>query len=382
MKTRYFLLAVILFFAAPSLAKETSYKLSGPYVHHNLQIFLIHGPEQIKAHKYVTLTEAMEKKLVVVHETGQVSQLAIENKSKDVAVFIHSGDIVKGGRQDRVLSFDVIIPPNSGKVPLSSFCVESGRWAPRGKEAAGYFASNSDMVSSRGLKIAAKRSRNQGEVWNNVAAEQQKLSYNLQRMTGKSDLDVRSGKSASSMQLTLENKELKQTAEEYNKKLSGIIDGKNDVVGFAFVINEEVNNADVYGTSYLFKALWPKLLKAAVVEAIAEFKSPDAPTPAGRLQIISRIAVMFAEAMKGKPETQDPNKRTRLITKETKEHLLFETRDQKVAGKWLHRNFIKKPPAPPPAPKNRRAPSNIINDDNTFQQQRPINPPPQRQQRR
>jgi hypothetical protein len=86
--------------------------------------------------------------------------------------------------------------------------------------------------------------------------------------------------------------------------------------------------------------------------------------------------------MKGKPETQDPNKRTRLITKETKEHLLFETRDQKVAGKWLHRNFIKKPPAPPPAPKNRRAPSNIINDDNTFQQQRPINPPPQRQQRR
>jgi hypothetical protein len=350
MKTRYFLLAVILFFAAPSLAKETSYKLSGPYVHHNLQIFLIHGPEQIKAHKYVTLTEAMEKKLVVVHETGQVSQLAIENKSKDVAVFIHSGDIVKGGRQDRVLSFDVIIPPSSGKVPLASFCVESGRWAPRGKEAS--------------------------------AAEQQKLSYNLQRMTGKSDLDVRSGKSASSMQLTLENKELKQTAEEYNKKLSGIIDGKNDVVGFAFVINDEVNNADVYGTSYLFKALWPKLLKSAVVEAIAEFKSPDAPTPAQRLQTISHIAVMFAEAMKGKPETQDPNKRTRLITKETKEHLLFETRDQKVAGKWLHRNFIKKPPAPPPAPKNRRDPANVLNNDDLPQQQRPINPPPQMQQRR
>lgn len=382
MKKSCLLLAVILFLAAPALAKEASYKLSGPYVHHNLQIFLIHGPEQIKAHKYVTLTEAMEKKLVVVHETGQVSQLAIENQSKDVAVFIHSGDIVKGGRQDRVLSFDVIIPPNSGKVPLSSFCVESGRWSQRGNEKAGYFASNSDMVSSRGLKIAAKRSRNQGEVWSNVAAEQQKLSYNLQRMTGNSDLDVRSAKSASSMQLTLENQELKQTAEDYTKKLSGILEGRNDVVGFAFVINDEVNNADVYGTGDLFRALWPKLLKSAVVEAIAEFKSPETPTPARRIKTIGRIAAMFAEVMKGKSETQDPNERTRLVTKETKEHLLFETRDQKVAGKWLHRNFIKKPPAPPPAPKNRRTPANVLNNDDLYQQQRPINPPPQMQQRR
>jgi hypothetical protein len=382
MKTRYFLLAVILFFAAPTVAKETSYKLSGPYVHHNLQIFLIHGPEQIKAQKYVTLTEAMEKKLVVVHETGQVSKLAIENKSNNVAVFIHSGDIVKGGRQDRVLSFDVIIPPKSGKIPLSSFCVESGRWSQRGKEKAGYFASNSNMISSRNLKIAAKHSRNQGEVWSNVAAQQQKLNDNLRRMTGKTDLDVRSGKSASSMQLTLENDELKQTAEDYTKKLSGILEGRNNVVGFAFVINDEVNNADVYGTSDLFKALWPKLLKSAVVEAIAEFKSPETPTPARRIKTIGRIAAMFAEVMKGKSESQDVNQRTRLVTKETKEHLLFETRDQKVAGKWLHRNFIKKPPAPPPIPENRRAPNSFFNNDNSFQQQRPINPPPQMQQRR
>jgi len=382
MKKSCLLLAVILFFAAPALAKGAAYKLSGPYVHHNLQIFLIHGPEQIKAQKYVTLTEAMEKKLVVVHETGQVSQLAIENQSNDVAVFIHSGDIVKGGRQDRVLSFDVIIPPKSGKIPLSSFCVESGRWAQRGKEKAGHFASNRDMISSRALKIAAKHNRNQGEVWSNVAAQQQKLNDNLRRITGKGGLDVRSGKSASSMQLTLENQELKQTAEDYTQKLSGILEGKNDVVGFAFVINEEVNNADVYGRADLFEALWPKLLKSAVVEAIAEFKSPETPTPARRIKTIGRIAAMFAEVMKGKSETQDVNKRTRLVTKETKKHLLFETRDQKLAGKWLHRNFIKKPPAPPPTPKNRRIPGINLNNDNTYQQQRPINPPPQMQQRR
>jgi hypothetical protein len=382
MKTRFFLVAAVLFFAGLAQAKTASYKLSGPYVHHNLQIFLIHGPQQIEAQKYVTLTEAMEKKLVLVHETGQVSQLAIENTSNDVAVFIHSGDIVKGGRQDRVISLDVIIPPDSGKIPLSSFCVESGRWSQRGHEQAAIFASNTNMISSRALKIAAKHSRDQGEVWSNVAAQQAKLNENLRRMTGKGDLDVRSGKSASSMQLTLENEELKQTAEDYTKKLEGILEGRNDVIGFAFVINEEVNNADVYGRTDLFKALWPKLLKSAVVEAIAEFKTPGSPTPAARLQTISRIAAMFADAMKGKQETQDVNPRTRLVTRETGEHLLFETRDQKLAGNWVHRNFIKKPPAPPRIPENRQVPNHYLNDDNTYQQQRPLNPPPQRQQGR
>lgn len=377
MKTRFFLLAVVLLFAGPARAKG-SYRLSGPYVHHNLQIFLIHGPEQVKAQKYVTLTEAMDKKLVVVHETGQVSQLAIENNSPDLAIFIHSGDIVKGGRQDRVLSLDVIIPPNSGKIPLSSFCVESGRWSRRGNEQAGHFTSNRDMISSRALKIAAKHSRNQGEVWQNVAAQQAKLNDNLRRMTGKGSLDVRSGKSTSSMQLTLENPELRQTAGDYTTKLEGILKGHNDAIGFAFVINDEVNNADVYGRTDLFKALWPKLLKSAVVEAIADFKPPESPTPARRLETITRIAAMFAEVIPGEPDTQDVNPRTRLVTRESREHLLFETRDQKLAGNWIHRNYIKKPGASEPS---------LQSEDPTpptppaYPQQR-TNPSPQMQQRR
>ncbi len=60
MKKRFLVAAVVLFFAGLAQAQGTSYKLSGPYVHHNLQIFLIHGPEQIKAQKYITLTEAMD----------------------------------------------------------------------------------------------------------------------------------------------------------------------------------------------------------------------------------------------------------------------------------------------------------------------------------
>ena len=73
------------------------YKLSGPYTHDNLTIYLIHGEDQLQGKTLLTLEEALEQKKVVVHETQQVNELAIENTS-DEDVFVQSGDIIKGGR--------------------------------------------------------------------------------------------------------------------------------------------------------------------------------------------------------------------------------------------------------------------------------------------
>ena len=76
----------------------------------------------------------MQDKVVVVHETGSVNELQIKNVSADVDVYLQSGDIVKGGRQDRTIAMDTIIPPKSGLMPLNAFCVENGRWSQRGGE--------------------------------------------------------------------------------------------------------------------------------------------------------------------------------------------------------------------------------------------------------
>src|SRR5579864_4481210 len=92
-------------------------RLSGPYTHGNLTVFLIHGDDQMKGRKLLTLDEALEQKKVVVHETKDVNQLAIENVSGE-EVFIQAGDIVKGGQQDRIIAVDVIVPAKSGKLPL------------------------------------------------------------------------------------------------------------------------------------------------------------------------------------------------------------------------------------------------------------------------
>src|SRR5690349_8214729 len=86
----------------PSLAAPAGdYRLSGPYTQDNLSIFLIHGAKRPSVKTFLTLQEALDQKKVVVYETGNVNELAVENFASE-DVYIQSGDIVKGGRQDRV----------------------------------------------------------------------------------------------------------------------------------------------------------------------------------------------------------------------------------------------------------------------------------------
>jgi ARG/rhodanese/phosphatase superfamily protein len=160
---------------APEQFAASNYVVSGPYSHKNLTVFLLHGADQRQDKTPLTLQEAMERKMVVVHETGDVNNLAIENVS-DEDVYVQSGDIVKGGQQDRVLALDLIAPPKSGRIQIASFCVEQGRWSGRGGEAVAAFGSAGKALSSKELKIAAKYSASQEEVWDKVEKSQAKLS--------------------------------------------------------------------------------------------------------------------------------------------------------------------------------------------------------------
>jgi hypothetical protein len=311
--------------------KPSDYKISGPYVYENLTIFLIHGKDTLSGKKFLTLQEALEKKVVIVHETKDVNELAIENVSRDEEVYVQSGEIVKGGQQDRVLAVDLIVQPRSGRVPIAAFCVEQGRWRQRGQEAAGKFESSNEALATRDLKIAANKTKSQAEVWAKVAEAQAKLSSN----TGGS---VNSSVSSSSLQLTLENKRVQEVTENYVKKLAGIIDGKQDVIGYAFAVNGKINSSDVYGSSVLFKKLWPKLLKASAVEALAELQKDAKFEPVHA----DSVQGFFTSTEKGKASENGPSGRVKTVTRETEENILFETRDEDQGAAVVHRSYVKK----------------------------------------
>src|SRR5262249_11551100 len=172
-------------------------RFSGPYTQDNLTIFLIHGADRIQAKNILTLDEALEKKVVVVHETDNVNQLSVENVSEDHEVFLQACDIVKGGKQDRILAHDLLLPPKSGKVAIPACCSESGRSTKRGAEEERTFGSSKNQAATNDVKLAARKEMSQRLVWDNVGKAQATLGE-------KAGGDVKAAQSASSLQLSLE----------------------------------------------------------------------------------------------------------------------------------------------------------------------------------
>jgi len=111
--------------------KSNNLTIAGPFTHENLSIFLLRGADAFDGSRFIPLDQAMEQKCVIVHETGDVGQLEVENLSESFDLYIQAGDVVKGGRQDRTLGVDFVLPAKSGRMPIPSFCVESGRWHRR-----------------------------------------------------------------------------------------------------------------------------------------------------------------------------------------------------------------------------------------------------------
>jgi len=310
-------------------AAESSYRLSGPYTHGNLTVFLVHGKD-LTNKNFLTLQEALAQKKVRVYETKDVNELAIRNLS-DEDVYVQAGDIVRGGDQDRMISVDFIVPPRSGRMPIGAFCVESGRWNKRGNEESASFSSSENMVATKDLKLAAKRERSQEAVWKNVSAAQEKLSKNV----GGS---VQETVSVSSLELSVENEKVKETTAAYIKALSGILQNKSDVIGYVFAINGHVNSADVYASRTLFTKLWPKLLKASAVEAVAELnKEVEAKTVASEA-----VHSFLLDSEKARAEARQVTPRVKVVTREDDKNIFFETQDRAANDGWVHRNYIRK----------------------------------------
>lgn len=249
-------------------------QVSAPLTHANLSVYLVFGPDAVTSTKLMSLQEALDRDLATVHETGNVNTLAVENRSSEYELFVQSGDIVKGGRQDRMVQHDMLLPPNSGRVPLPAHCVEQSRWTNRGKEDAGKFAKCDNFAAGRALRYA-NYAGEQHAVWANVSQSQKKASDNL-------GVSVNAAASPTSFQLTLESDAVRAKVAEYEAALKGAAEDRNDVVGVVFAVNGQVVAAEVYGSNALFRKAWPKLLTAAAAEAVIEGNAPASAAPSTR----------------------------------------------------------------------------------------------------
>jgi hypothetical protein len=231
------------------------YRISGPYNHKNLSVFLLHAGTKDTA-DYLTLQEGLKSKLVRIAEKDQeqVSELVITNDS-DRPLFLQEGDRIVGGKQDRIISSSLVIPPHSRRVPLPAFCVEHGRWT-EGSMQRSFGASGESAIAPLSVRRAAKVANDQSQVWDNVAKEKQ-MAGSLAGVPART----------SSLTEAMESPGFRKIADNSVKTLEGIAAKSRDAVGVAIAINGRIEEVNVYPSHGLLQRLYPRLLRSYALQA-------------------------------------------------------------------------------------------------------------------
>jgi hypothetical protein len=269
-----FTLAVILAVSGFFVAQSSGNAQSGlgayqtPISYSNVSVSFVHGKGDGKPSP-LSLNEAVSRKMAQVHLSPN-EKVIIDNFS-DQEVFIQAGDIVIGGFQDQVAGTSLIVPPRSTGTEIAIFCVERGRSDVREAEKGAPFRISSTVIpsdvaqaslASKSVQTGLARQVRQFGVWLGIES----LRTRLSEQVGGS---IASDKSPTSLPLALENKQLDAMLRPYIDALQALPDKDNDVVGVTFAIDGRVVAADVYSSNALFRQMWPKLLRAHAIRAVA-----------------------------------------------------------------------------------------------------------------
>jgi hypothetical protein len=290
------------------------WRVLAPVSYKNLTIFPVRGADRPGSDAYITLDEGTKSGTVVITERsggGQaaeivrqrpqpanrlpqaanrsprqqtvgyssgasVNELALVNRSGKKLVLL-AGEVIVGGKQDRIVQEDLVIPPISVPVALNVFCVEHGRWTARNashgsggggapRAAAPETAARFDSlgaVAHPKLRAAAQDKKAQGEVWSEVSKNNAKLG--TANGTDTYQEVYKSGRVGAQM-------------EDYLRVLEREV-LQPGVVGVVVARNGKAVWADVFASHRLFASYWPKLLKSYVVDALGDDRDDKRPTP-------------------------------------------------------------------------------------------------------
>jgi hypothetical protein len=261
-------------------ASASGYTVSAPLVHGNLAVYPVRGAALPSGSVPLTLDAAMARGQARIHEVGG-NRHAIDNLS-DRHLFLQAGDLVRGGSQDQVASTSLLVPPGARGFPITLFCVERDRSLPLAGQGRDFAAAG--LIPWHSAKLAlltdaqatptAEVLRRIG-VWLSVEALTSALSHKI-------NATVRSPVSPSSLPRALEDGGVRYAYEPYVDALRELADSSSDVIGAAVAINGTVFGAEIYANSELFREMWPRLLRAFAIEAVAlQGAQPAAPPAVG-----------------------------------------------------------------------------------------------------
>jgi hypothetical protein len=272
---------------AGEMPPVSHYKILAPIRHGNLTVFPVIAANTHDTNEFLTLDEGLHSGEVVVTEYGnvqglmrrrpsdvwqertqrsgaQVNTLVLVNNSKRPLILL-AGEIVTGGKQDRVIGKDRIVPAESDPVDLSVFCVEPRRWTGASEK----FNAFAAPMAQPGVRSKAMADKDQSKVWAEVGRANESVTVEANAV------HVDELENTSSYARVMGNKEVQKkldsVAAPMERDYRSVIQQlrEHNAVGVVVAVNGEIIWADIFASTDLLQKYWPKLVRSYAAEAIS-----------------------------------------------------------------------------------------------------------------
>ena len=292
------------------------YEVLEPIRHGNLTVFPVVAAKTHDTSEFLTLDEGLRSGDVVVTEYGkvqglvrghgtrpgwngntiptrgaQVNTLVLVNNSKRPLLLL-AGEIVTGGKQDRVIGKDRVVPAESDPVDLSVFCVEPGRWVGTSEKFA--VTNTIPPMAAPSVRGKAMGDKDQAKVWSEVGKSRESMATVV---PGASPAINQSSSYAGMMQNVEVQKQVDSVAEPVRHDYESLIKRlrQQNAVGVVVAVNGEIVWADMFASTQLLEKYWPKLIRSYASEAVI--------TRAKGATVSTKTAQEFLDQMQGRRET-------------------------------------------------------------------------------
>ena len=316
---------------AGEVTPTPNYKVLDPIRHGNLTVFPVVAAKTFPTSEFLTLDEGLRSGDVVVTEAGsiqglvrrhnrpiphydgaEVNKLMLVNNSSRPLLLL-AGEIVSGGKQDRVIGKDRIVPAESDPVDLSVFCVEPGRWvassdrfgaseAMYGGVSAGstHGAAPPPMaiMAQPSVRAKAMGDKNQQKVWDAVNAQKEQVTVEV---TASAPMVATQMAQTSSYAKVNENAEVKKRVDAIAKPIEQNYESlirqlrDRNAVGVVVAVNGRIIWSDIFASTDLLAKYWPKLVRSYASEAVV--------TRAKQMEVTVSQAQDFLQDLEGRRQT-------------------------------------------------------------------------------
>ncbi|GAC1640500.1 MAG: hypothetical protein NVS9B14_22030 [Candidatus Acidiferrum sp.] len=284
---------------------DGNWRLLAPITYENITVFPVVASYTADTSHFLTLEEGLASGEVLISEQGSsgmvrnrgnnvrpdysnsasVNQLVLINRSKRPLLLL-AGELVTGGKQDRIIGKDRIVPVGAEPLPLDVFCVEHGRWS------SGANFSAAKTIVHPSVREQAAVNSDQSQVWNAVRAGTTKKAEDYAYGAGGGALAspppaprvstetlsvIVANEAPTESYDRLYNKSrsiggnvdsfVEEVQHRFAKETSGLKGER--VVGVVVAYGGEVAWSDIFASDDLFAKYWTKLLRSYAVEALA-----------------------------------------------------------------------------------------------------------------